>query len=1003
MIQTNKSTLEEASGRKPRTTLSLAAGAAITGVALFLLHLIFSKTLPSAELSAAALALMGAALFAALHAALIRKPHSESAPEVDASHFLEQLLEHAPAPVYALDKEGRYLLVNHAWEETTGHCRQDALGRKASEIFPEELAEALLCLDQTIAETGEPAAFEQHAEFASGGRCYHTVKFPISLAGDTAVGGISIETTQTKEALDKLEWLASFPALSPLPTLEISAEGAVNYSNAAAEAAFPGVNESGMDHPALSGLDEVVQGLRETGDVCGSRDTGFEDRIYHQTILWVPEDQILRVYCLDITDAVLAQEALRGSEQRFRTIFDAAPDSILVWDCDYLCLYANEACQQELRRLPYGLIGNDLREGLHDVPDLLEVWLEATGKAVATKGRVRIESSFTIGDEKIWAESTVSAIPNTNGEIVAVAVLFKDITDRKLAEQELQLYTVQLEGARADLEQQALMLKDQAEELKEARDTAVEATQMKSDFLASMSHEIRTPMNGIIGMSGLLLETELDTEQREFAEIIRSSANSLLTLISDILDFSKIEAGKVELEKEDLDLTLLVEETLDVLAVKAGEKGLELGLDISSETPRLLRGDPVRLRQIITNLCGNAIKFTRQGEVVVAVELLENEPDHVRLKVSVRDTGIGIPPEAQGRLFQSFSQAEVSTTRKYGGTGLGLAISKRLVELMQGEIGVTSETGAGSTFWFTVTLEKQPAQPHAKAAPPDLRRVLIVEPNASLRSILVARLEELGCTVVAAASPEEAGEDLDRTEAEGQTWRVVLISSALDSRCGLEFAASCRHHPALDHAKIILMCGIGAAPDRETLQAAGVAGCLSKPVKQQALADCLKLEPAKRGKATAREGCKPQAADTAEGPGDLTDKLLVVEDNPVNQKVALRILSNLGYQADAVDDGLQALQALQQTAYRLVLMDLQMPEMDGFEATAAIRAHSVSRIRRTPIIATTAHAIKGDRERCLKAGMDDYVSKPIRTEALEAALKGLLENPCSDEKEQKAA
>ncbi|MCC6484736.1 MAG: response regulator [Armatimonadetes bacterium] len=975
----------------------LIPGALAVAALLFVLHTLLNRFLPQSPFLGILAGLTGAAVFAGVSVAILKGISVSAQPDpqlgFDLQEFTRQLLDHAPSPVYVLDPDMRYLLVNRAWEEGTGISSSEAIGRKVAELFPRETAEHLAEADATIVVTGISAVSRQQTHFKGEERYFHTVNFPLLRADGSieGVGGISIETTQVEEAVEKLRWLASFPDLNPLPTVEMDSNFKLTYCNPASESAFPGIAASGIEHPTLQGLDMLRQQMRSGDRSTHSRDIEFDERIYHQTILWIDDQQLMRIYSLDITDTVLTQEALRGSEQRFRTIFDAASECILVWDSDYLCLYVNTACEQELKRKAYTLIGNDLREGLQDIPELLEAWLEATDRAVKTGERVFLENCFTLDGGKVWMESTVSAVLNAQGEAVAVAVLFRNITSRKLAEQELQLYTVQLVAARRDLEKHARRLKQQARELKQARDTALEATRMKSDFLASMSHEIRTPMNGIIGMSGLLLETELDSDQKEFTEIIKSSANNLLTLISDILDFSKIEAGKVELEHTEFDLTLTLEETLDALAIKACEKGLEFALDISPTAPRLLQGDPVRLRQIVTNLCGNAIKFTKQGEVIVSVELLEENSTHARFKISVSDTGIGIPKEAHGRLFQSFSQAESSTTRHYGGTGLGLAISKRLVDLMNGEIGLDSEVGKGSVFWFTLSLEKQPAAQSEPQRQPESLRALIVEPNDSLRAILVSRLEQWRCSAVATSSVQEAIAALDRAEADKLRWDVALIDAKLGERTGLQFAQSCQNRAALRECKTILLCTLGSAPAREELDAAGVSATLTKPVKYRALADCLMFgHDHCAASADAAAPAQPKPEPAAEAPRGPSEKLLVVDDNPVNQTVALKTLRSLGYDADAINDGAHAVHALENHTYRLVLMDLQMPEMDGFEATAAIRAHSDERVRSIPIVAITAHAIQEDRERCLKAGMNGFLTKPIQKDALGSVLESLL-------------
>ena len=610
----------------------------------------------------------------------------------------------------------------------------------------------------------------------------------------------------------------------------------------------------------------------------------------------------------------------------------------------------------------------------------------------------------------VWIRDIVSVFVE-NGQATKLRGIMEDVTDRKLSE-------VKLAQAAKDLEQKN-------QELAVARDKALEAVKIKAEFLATMSHEIRTPMNGVIGMTGLLLDTPLNAQQREYAETVRLSGEHLLDIINEILDFSKIEAGKLKLEALNFDLHATVEEAVSILGERAYAKGLELMSLVKAGVPTALRGDPGRLRQVLVNLIGNAIKFTERGEVVVAVNVADNPVGMVdtmhgtpswTLKFEIADTGVGIAEEQLAKLFQPFTQADGSNTRKYGGTGLGLAICRQLVGMMGGRIGVQSKLGEGSVFWFTLSFPLQAGEDHPVQLPHTAihgRRVLIVDDHLTNRQVLEQSLSKQGMVCETVPDGFRALECLRGAAGRQHPFDVAILDMQMPGMDGLELARHIKSDPQIGATRLVLLTSVGQRGDAQKAQDIGIAAYLTKPIRQSLIYECLSVVLGRASEAEVTTAPSAPSIITRHSLSEAQTRskpmILVVDDNPVNQKVAANLLEKLGHRVHVASNGREAVESITHTVYAVVFMDCQMPEMDGLEATRIVREQE-QHLRQTgqarphiPIIAMTANAMQEDRERCLAAGMDDFISKPVAKKALETALNRWLPQDQHIAGESKAA
>ena len=719
----------------------------------------------------------------------------------------------------------------------------------------------------------------------------------------------------------------------------------------ALRAVSSGNDEVGM---LISSFNEMLERIQERDFALQSAKDQLEARVQERT-------QELQK---EVNERVRAEELLSEERKVLRALIDNVPDFMYVKDAESRFVVANAsvARSRELKR-PEELLG---KTDFDFYPrELAEFCFQDEQNVIRTKQALfnKEEECVDAAGNKSWLLTTKVPLYDKNGQVTGIAGVGRDITKRREAEREMQ----------------------------RAREAAEAASQAKSEFLANMSHEIRTPLNGVMGMTDLALDTQLTPEQREYLETVKTSSDSLLTVINDILDFSKIEAGKIDLEAVDFNLRDCLELTLKTVAVRADEKGLELLCEVAPEVPELVRGDSTRLRQVVMNLVGNAIKFTDRGEVALKVQVEAQEGQDRMLRFTVADTGIGIPEEKRELIFAPFSQADTSTTRKYGGTGLGLTISTRLVEMMGGRIWVESEVGRGSQFHFTARLGAADAKEIkvGTIAPPEVLRgvkVLLVDDNQTNRRILEGMLGRWQMHSTSVEDGEEALAQLSAAREAGKPFGLILTDMHMPKMNGFTLVERIRTRPELATATIMMLTSSGHRGDAARCQELGVAAYLLKPIRQSELREAI----ARVLGAREQDGAIPLitrfSVQDAREPSSFL-RVLLAEDNAVNQRLAVRLLEKRGHHVVVAGNGREALEALEKGSFDLVFMDVQMPEMDGLEATAAIRDKEKSSGLHQPIIALTAHAMKGDREKCLAGGMDGYLTKPIRPPELDGILE----------------
>ncbi len=892
------------------------------------------------------------------------------------SQFLQALLENVPEYIYFKDTKSRFIKISESHAKEFGLKDPDeAIGKTDFDFFAEEHAREAFDDEQEILRTGHPISREERETWPDRPATWVlSTKMPFRDEAGNIIGiwGRSKDITLQKHAEEKLaaEQILLQTLIDNIPDLIYAKDmqGRKTLSNLADWRASGGnkmedvIGKTDFDTYRPDLAEKYWARDKNILDT-GMPDINHEERgldadgnpIWRSTTKVPLRDENGKVTGLigvghDITARKRAELELLRQKQFLEAVNLNSPVAIVVLDDQGKIFSSNPAFEKLYGYTSAEIIGENL-DSLINTPESLQESVSFTVQAMSAPvhsfgKRHRKDGSMVIV-ELFGAPVFVA------GDKVGALAIYHDIT-----------------------------------ELDEARKQAEEANRAKSEFLANMSHEIRTPMNGVIGMLELALDTTLTPEQRDYLDTSLQSAETLLVLLNDILDFSKIEAGKLELESINFNLRNMVEDIGYTLAKRAQDKGLELACLIHPDLTSDLQGDPGRLRQIFVNLVGNAIKFTHQGEIVLRAEPIKQTGHDATIRFSVQDTGIGIPLDRQSAIFGRFNQVDGSTTRKYGGSGLGLTICKQLVEAMGGTIGVDSKPGVGSTFWFTIDFKTQPGEKRGTAllqlGQVTLKeaRILGVDDNQTNRTVLTRMVEGFGPRIDTIGSGGKALEMLHNAQRAHDPYQVVLLDMQMPGMDGEQTARAIKSDPLLKDVKIIILTSMGQRGDAARLEALGCSAYLLKPVKQQMLYDSL---------------ISVLGQDEQQQPGIITRhvltehrrfglRILLAEDNEINQKLAVILLQKAGYSVDAVANGALALQKVKTEQYNAVLMDVQMPEMDGLEATRLIRTWEASRNVHIPILAMTAHAMAGDREKCLDAGMDDYISKPLEPKVLFNAL-----------------
>ncbi|WDP90374.1 MAG: PAS domain S-box protein [Desulfobacter sp.] len=899
--------------------------------------------------------------------------------------------------IWEMDHLGRYTFTAGNLKQVLGYDDEEVLGKTPFDFMPADRVRDVRDAFARIMDKKAPIVDLKNWNLRKDGTrvCLLTNGVPVLDASGNLLGyrGVDKDITRTLEIEDKLkkalETTEKIIENIPIGMMIVDDKKVIRRVNKAA-LAMTGFGEKSdlVGHichdsicPAQRGKCPITD-LRQKVDQSEKeviRRDGEKIPVYKTALsIELEDEKVIIEAFMDISRLKAAEAALHESEDSRHTVMETIVDPLVVYDVNGRVTYLNPGFTRVFGWTLAELKGQKIDfVPPEDRPDTIEaVKRVLNGEKVSGFETRRYTKDHTIIDVRIGAGLLLSA----KGRPMGMVTNFQDITREKKSRHELNMINRELEKAIATANQMALQ--------------AEIANMAKSEFLANMSHEIRTPLNGVIGMTGLLLDTGLTREQRHYAGNIQSCGESLLSIISDVLDFSKIEAGMLEIETIDFDLRVLLDDVGTMMSHRVQEKDLEFICAAAPEVPALLQGDPARLRQILVNLVGNAVKFTQKGEISVLAHLEKETETQVELLFSVKDTGIGISPEKHLMLFDSFTQADSSTTREFGGTGLGLSISKKLCEMMGGKIGVKSQEGDGAEFWFTVCFKKQDEAFSGlkRRTLADLKgtHILIVDDNKTNREILQGQLASWGCRVSEAAGGPEALHLLHGALADGDPFKIAILDMQMPVMDGLSLGKIIKSDDKTKSLQLIMMTSMGQAGDAKRFEAVGFSAYLIKPVGFSELYSCLSAilaGPFNTG--------KKQSIVTRHTVPSLYRKntrILIAEDNEVNRQVAIGILKKLDLtNVDTAVNGVKAVEAFKAGRYDLVLMDVQMPEMDGLSATRAIREfEETDQRRRTPVIAMTAHAMKKDKDRCLLAGMDDYISKPVTADVMVTAFERWL-------------